>query len=1032
MINRFLQLCFDRRHILWAAAAGLVLVGVFAWSKLAIEAYPELSPVTVQVTSQAPGLAAEEIEQEITIPLERSLGGTPGLVTMRSSSTFGLSLITLVFKDGAEDYWERQRVNERIAQTALPPGVSPGLDPVSGPSGEIYRYTLESDTKNLMELSEIQRWQVIPALNQVQGVANVDNFGGYTKEFQLELNPDALTRYGLAVEDVITAINNNTAVAGGGRVSRGEQSYIVRGVGRVVTLADIGAISVTERAGTPILVRDLGRMRIGHQVREGVLGKDANPDTVSGIVDLLKYENPSLVLQRVHAKVEALNQRLAAQGVKIVPFIDRDNLVHATVDNVGHTIIEGVGLVCIILFLFLGSGRIAVIVAATIPIALSTVFILMSLLKMPANLFSLGAIDFGVIVDGAIVVAEAMLRLRERLPGDHMPRDLAVNTATQVAHPIFFATLIIITAYFPLLAFENAEGKLFRPMAFTVGFALLGALIYAVALTPGLAYFALKNPITLRPNRAIEGLRRRYRDALDATLSHLPHVYLATGVALVAVLGLGATVGREFLPELDEGSLWMQVQMPSGISLDKASELASELRRTVRSFKEVSYIATQTGRNDTGTDPWTPSHTEAAVGLKPYDTWPEHESKAEFVRRLSTRLAQIPGMQVGISQPIVDGVNDMVGGAHSPLVLRVFGDDMNELRRIGGQIVSLLQQTPGTGEASIFQEPPIPQLIVTADREAAARYGVAVGDIMALVQNAVGGAPITQIYTGDQTHNITVRLPPDVAASPEKLGRIVLNSTSGAQIPLGQVAHIRLATGESTISRERGERQITIRIDNRGRALSQYLADVQARIDQSVKFDRSHYRLEWAGQFENEQRAQARLALVMGLVIFVMGLLLFTQFRSLRHTLLILGVIPLASLGGLIALHVRGETLNIATAVGFIALFGVAVQNGIIMVSNIRRVRDRHATLEAAVVAGASERFRPVLLTATVASVGMAPAALATGVGTDVQRGLATVVVGGLALATLLTLFILPALYFAIERRFEARAEALRAAEEDT
>ena len=357
---------------------------------------------------------------------------------------------------------------------------------------------------------------------------------------------------------------------------------------------------------------------------------------------------------------------------------------------------------------------------------------------------------------------------------------------------------------------------------------------------------------------------------------------------------------------------------------------------------------------------------------------------------------------------------------------------MNELRRIGGQIVSLLQQTPGTGEASIFQEPPIPQLIVTADREAAARYGVAVGDIMALVQNAVGGAPITQIYTGDQTHNITVRLPPDVAASPEKLGRIVLNSTSGAQIPLGQVAHIRLATGESTISRERGERQITIRIDNRGRALSQYLADVQARIDQSVKFDRSHYRLEWAGQFENEQRAQARLALVMGLVIFVMGLLLFTQFRSLRHTLLILGVIPLASLGGLIALHVRGETLNIATAVGFIALFGVAVQNGIIMVSNIRRVRDRHATLEAAVVAGASERFRPVLLTATVASVGMAPAALATGVGTDVQRGLATVVVGGLALATLLTLFILPALYFAIERRFEARAEALRAAEEDT
>ena len=449
--------------------------------------------------------------------------------------------------------------------------------------------------------------------------------------------------------------------------------------------------------------------------------------------------------------------------------------------------------------------------------------------------------------------------------------------------------------------------------------------------------------------------------------------------------------------------------------------MAGQLRHAVATFPEVSYIVTQTGRNDSGTDPWTPAHVEAAVGLKPYASWPRHESKAKFVGHLRARLAALPGFDVGISQPIVDGVNDMVGGAHSPLVLRVYGNDFKELRRIGGEIVDVLRDTPGTGEASIFQEPPIPQLVVEANRTAAARYGINVVDITNLVQNAVGGAPVTQIYNEDQTHNITIHLPPEVASSPERLGQLVLTASGGAQIPLSLVADVRLQSGESIISHQSGKRQLTIRIDNRGRALSQYLADAQQRIGAKVKFDRAKYQLEWSGQFENEERAQGRLVIVMLLVILVMSVLLFFQFKTFRHALLILGVVPLAALGGLIALRLRHETLNIATAVGFIALFGVAVQNGIIMISNIRRVRDRHGTLRDAVVAGAAERFRPVLLTATVASFGMLPAAMKTGVGTDVQRGLATVVVGGLLIATLLTLFILPALYCAIEERFELR-----------
>jgi len=1022
MISRALAWCFRHRHIAIALAVVFAVLGYISWTQIAIEAYPELAPVGAQVTTQIPGLAAEDVEQQITIPLERALGSTPGLVSFRSTSTLGLSLISLEFKDGAEDYWERQRVNERIAGVTLPSGVTPSLDPVTGPSGEIYRYTLESETKNLMQLSEVQRWVVIPALNQVQGVANVDNFGGYTKEYELELDPTRLTRYGVAVDDIVTAINSNTAIAAGGRVTRGEQSYVVRGVGRVTSLDDIGAIMVTQHGGVPVYVRDLGQMKIGHQIREGILGKDNNPDTIEGIVDLLKYQNPSQVLKDVHARVDQLNQQLAPQGVKIVPYIDRDDLVHATVEHVARTIVEGVVLVCVILLLFLGSARIALVVAATIPLALAMVFGMMNLFHMPANLFSLGAIDFGVIVDGAIVVTEALLRLRERLPGDQLSEGLAINTATHVAQPIFFATLIIITAYFPLLAFTHAEGKLFRPMAYTVGAALLGALIYALALAPGLGFMVLKNPIRLRPNPFIEWLRNGFRDWLSKLLNNLPVAYGIGAAALLAVLILGATVGQEFLPDLDEGALWLQVDMPSGISLDKASEMAGELRHAVRSFPEVSYIVTQTGRNDTGTDVWTPSHIESAVGLTPYGSWPDHEPKAEFVRRLSNRLAQIPGMTVGISQPIVDGVNDTVGGAHSPLVLRVYGDDFGEMRRIGDEIVGVLRQTPGTGEASVFQGPPIPQLVIEADRDAAARYGVNVADIMNLIQNAVGGAPITQIYNGDQTHNITIHLPAEVTSSPEKLGQLVLTSSSGAQVPLSLVAHIKLQSGENTIAHEQGLRQITIRIDNRGRALSQYLADAQHRIDTQVHFDRAHYRLEWAGQFENQQRALARLVVVMGLVLLVMGVLLFAQFGKLRQTLLILGVVPLATLGGLIALHVTGQTLNIATAVGFIALFGVAVQNAIIMISNINRVRPRHQTLSDAVIAGAAERFRPVLLTATVASVGMFPAAMATGVGTDVQRGLATVVVGGLAIATLLTLFILPAYYFAIESHFEANA----------
>src|SRR5215468_254515 len=1024
MIDQFVALCFKKRLVVRLIAIFACIFGIYAWAQLAIDAYPLLSPVSAQVTTQVPGLAAEEVEQQITIPLERALNGTPGLASMRSISTFALSQINLLFRDGAEDYWERQRVRERIADVTLPPGASAGLDAVSAPELEIYRYTLQSDTKNLMELSEYQRWVVMPALQQVAGVAGVDNFGGFTRQFRLDLDPTELLRYGLGINDVINAINNNTANAGGGRVARGEQSFIVRGIGLVHTLDDLGNIVVTQTNSMPVLVRDLGALSYAHQEPEGILGFNENPTTIEGIVMGLKYSNVSEVIAGIHAKVDELRKQLESDDVHIVTVLDRSDLVNATVSKIGHTVLEGIGLVIIVLMLFLGSPRSALVVAVTIPLAVVSIFILMNASHMSASMLSLGALDFGVIVDGAIVVTENILRRREAKPTEELTQEDVRSATSQVARPIFFATLIIITAYFPLFTLQRGEAALFTPMAFTVAFALFGALLCTLALVPGLAYLAFRKPRPSFHNRPLEWLGSAYRTALGRLLNWPMLSFAAGALAFVGVGVLGTNVGRDYLPDLDEGSLWLQVQMPSGLSLDAASEMASELRRAVREFPEVRYIMTQLGREDAAVDAWTFSHIEAPIGLTPYETWLKGETKADFVRKLNARLRELPGFNVGINQPISDMVFDLVGGAHSALVIRLFGDDFAEDRRIAGEIVDLLRNIRGTAEESIFQEPPLPQIVIETDRAAAARYGINVSDITNLIQIGVGGAAVTQVYVGDRVYDLTVRFPLNTRSDPEALGNLTLTSASGTQIPLSQVATITQRNAEGTITRTNNHRNLTIRIDLAGRDLVSYLAEVKERIAQSVQFDHSKYRLEYGGQFENQERAQRRFTLILGLVLALMTLLLYTEFGKLRQALLILGIVPLAALGGLFALFVTGETLNVATAVGFIALFGVAVQNGIIMVANLNRVRETGVSLRDAVMIGAVERFRPVVMTATVATIGMMPAALATGVGSDVQRGVAIVVIGGMILATFLTLLVLPSIYYSLERIAERWAAA--------
>jgi heavy metal efflux system protein len=1027
MIDRLVALALHKRLVVVMICIFAALYGYYSWTQLALEAYPDIADVSSQVVTQAPGLAAEEVEQQITIPLERELNGTPGLFVMRSKSTFGLSLITLVFRDGSEDYWSRQRILERIQNVTLPSGITPGLDPLTSPIGEIYRYTLESSTKGLRDLSEIQRWTVIPALKQVAGVADVTNFGGITTQFQLELDPAQLVRFNLSLKNVTDAINANSANAGGSVMTRGELGYVIRGIGLVQTLDDMGDIVVTQRNGTPIFVRDLGTLKLSSQERHGILGKDEKGDVIEGITLLLRGENPSRVLEGVHAKVAELNQRLKAEDVQIVPYLDRSSLVTATVDKVSYTVFEGIGFVLIVLILFLGTPRSALIVGLTIPFAMLTAFILMNFTKIPANLLSLGAIDFGIIVDASIVMTEAILRRREAKPNEPLAEAEARDTALQVAKPIFFATLIIITAYLPLFAFQRVEAKLFLPMAYAVGYAQLGALLFALLVIPGLAYTAYRKPYRIFHNPVLDWLEVRYHRALEASL-HRPAIAAAlAGIAATAVVGLGAMVGREFLPELDEGTIWLQVQMPAGISLPKATAMAADLRKAVREFPEISYIVTQLGRNDDGTDPWTPSHIEASVGLHPYSTWPAGETKNDLIARMGTKFRDMPGFDIGFSQPMIDGVNDKIAGAHSELVIKIFGDDFGELRRIAKEVVANLDATPGAADVSIDQEPPLPQIVVKVDRAAAARYGINVADISDLIKTGIGGDPVSQVFIGDRRYDTTVRFPPVSRSSPEAIGNLVLTASNGALIPVSQVAKVVLRTGESTITREMNHRHLTVKLNYRGRDLSSLLAEAQQKVAEKVSFDPDKYSIEWGGQFENQRRAEGRLTLILGLVLAMMVVLLYAGFGVLRQALLVLGAVPLATLGGLIALHATGTTLNVASGVGFIALFGVAVMNGVIMVANLNHVRERGVPLFDAVLTGAAERLRPVLMTATVATVGMLPAATATGIGSDVQRGLATVVAGGLIMATLLTLFIIPTFYLVVERRAEKRAAGVTA-----
>ena len=1024
MLERFIHIAIHRRGLMIVVFLFLAIVGYYAWSRLAIDAYPDIADTTVQIVTQVPGLAAEEMEQQISVPVERVVNGLPGLKVMRSKNTFGISTVILVFEDGVEDYWARQRVQERLSELELPYNAVPGLNPLTSPAGEIFRYIIESDRLDLREITDLHQWVIIPRLRQVTGVADVSNYGGITTQYQIELDPNKMEQYDVTLADITEKVEQNNTNAGGSVISRGDLSYVIRGIGLLRDLEDLGRIVIKSESGTPVYLNDIGVLKYGTLERKGVLGfKDDTrdySDGVEGIVQMLRGENPSRVLAEVHRAVEELNNETLPEGTRIHPFLDRTNLVNTTLKTVSHTLLEGMILVILVLILFLGSWRGALLVAITIPLSLLIAFTLMWLTDIPANLLSLGAIDFGIIVDGAIVMMETILKKREEDIDVALEESTIIQRVMEVARPIFFATLIIIIAYMPLFAFEHIEKKLFTPMAYTVGYALFGALCVAIFLIPGLAFSTYRKPQKVYNNRWMGRLIEIYHHQTTQILNKPKRVLLPLIITLFAGGILSYTVGKDFLPTLDEGSIWIQVQLPPGISIEKSKEMGAELRKVLSEFEEVSYVLSQVGRDDKGSEPFSLSHVECGVGLKPYGTWKGGKTKAMLIDEMAEKLSALPGYTVGFSQPIIDMVMDVMAGAHSDLALKVYGDDIRQTRDVAERAVQVLRQIPGAVDVAIEEEPPLPQLQIIANRELIAQYGLNISDVTDLIELAIGGTSISQIYVGSKSYDVICRFNEEHRNSPEKIGTLLLTTSSGAKIPLSQVCEIKMTTGASTITREMNQRHLTIRINLRGVDLTGFLKNANTVIEKQVVYDSGDIHLKWAGHFENQSRAYNRLGLVIPLALGFMLLLLFGATGKFRQAALMMSIVPLAAFGGMLALNVRGMTFNVSSAVGFIALFGVAIQNGVIMISHINVLRKRGVELREAVISGSSHRLRPILMTATVAVLGLLPASLSNGIGSDVQRPLATVIVYGLLFATVITLYILPALYYMVENRRQA------------
>jgi heavy metal efflux system protein len=1026
MIRPLVDFALNNRLLILAVAVLLMIWGGISFHKLPVDAYPDVANNYVQIITQWPGRAAEEVEQQVTIPIEMVVNGIPHMEHLRSTSMFGLSTVMLIFDDDSDNNWNRQKVQERLSQAEMPNDLKPKIGTDFSPNGEIYWYTLKSANPqyDLMELKSIEDWVLEKHLLSVPNVVDVSSLGGLTREYQVLIDPDKLVSYGLSLSQVEDQLASNNVNGGGSFVEAGSQQVNVRTVGLIQNVDDIQKIVIKTQNGTPLRISDIAKVEQGAKIRLGHVGRAIHrinnkiidsEDVVEGTLFLRKGADADPTLKAIHKKVQELNDRILPPGVKIVSFLDRSNLIRYTTHTVLRNLTEGFILVCVVLLLFLGNARSALIVAFTIPFSLLFASICLDLRKIPANLLSLGALDFGMIVDGAVVMVENIIRhlsCQEQVTKSIPER---IRTAAhEVQRPVFYAIAIIITAYLPIFTLQKVEGRIFRPMAWTVAFALLGALTFSILVAPVLTSLLFRKEIRERENPLLSWIIRGYRHAVTWTIHHR---WVMVGAAAAAVccslyLLFSGVIGSEFLPHLDEGSIWVRGTAPPSTGPTEGAILMNRARIALASFPEVTQVVSQVGRPDDGLDPVDFCNSEYFVDLRPKEQWrPDfHQDKEELIAAMDLQLRKIPGVIWGFTQPIADDMEEAVSGVKGQLALKIYGEDLKTLEEKGAEVVEAMQPIPGVADLGMFRMLGQPNLNLTVDRDAAARFHVNVSDVQHAIQTAVGGNAVGQVLLGEQRYDLVVRYLPKYRDTEEGIENIRLLSPSGERVSLSQLCRIRMTDGPSVLYREANARYIGVKYSVRGRDLGSTVEEAIREVNQHVKLP-PRYSFEFAGEYESQKRSEARLLIIAPMTVFIIFLIIYGAFASAKWACLHLVNVAVARLGGLLALFITGTHFSVSSGVGFLALFGASVQTGVIMVEYINQLRARGLAVESAAIEGAVRRLRPILMTMLVATLGLLPAAFSHAIGSDSQRPFAIVIVGGLIVDLIMSTFLLPTFY---------------------
>jgi heavy metal efflux system protein len=1018
LINRIVAFALEQRLLMALLSLALAGAGVWAYEALPMDAYPNLSPPIVEIISQWPGHSAEEVERLITVPVERSMNAIPGMVTKRSISLYGLSDVSLTFSDGTDSYFARQRVYNRLPGIALPSGVSPSLSPMSPPSGLVYRYVLQSSDRSPVQLKTLQDWVVAPQYRSVPGVADDSAFGGGDMQYQVLLDPVKIAALGLTVTQVQSALGANNSNSGGGFYSQGGQFFYVRGIGRIQTLEDIGNIVLGAHQGTPILVKDVGTVQIGIAPRLGEFGYMNQDDAVEGVILTLTGSKTQDVLQGVEAKTRELNGQILPRDVKIHAFYDLTTLIQQTRQVVMHNLTVGLVLVVVVLVFFLYDVRAGLIVAVTIPLALLFAFFCLDLKDASANLLSIGAVDFGILVDGAIFMVENIFReLAIRRGTDYRIRDVILSAAAQIDRPLVYAVAVIVASFLPIYFLTGPSGTLFRPMADTMIFALIGSLLVTLTLLPVLCSLLMRKGVRERRNALYEQFKRRYVRLLEGT-QRVPWL-----VALVAALLLGAAllmtrgIGAEFMPNLDEGALWVRATMPYTISFQEASRISPQIRAVLRSFPVVTTVASELGRPDDGTDSTGFFNDEFFVGLEPYAQWGgRYRNKQALIAAINDKLQRFPGIQFNYTQPAEDAVDEAETGLKSSLAVKIYGPDLQELQELGRAAKASMARVRGISDITLVHELGQPNLAIHIDRARIARYGLNVDDVNNMINAAIGGGVATEVVQGDEQFDLVVRLQPQFRVDPQEIGDIPMATPGGQEIPLKELATIREESGASFIYRENNSRYIGVQFSVTGRDLAGAVGDAIARVNRDVRVPQG-YRLEWGGEYQEYTASRAQMRVILPLTVLVIFGLLFVLYGNFKFPLIaVVGVLLSAPFGAVLAMWLTGTAFSVSSGIGFIVLFGVSVLTGVIYISYVNELRLGGMDIVKAVREAAVLRLRPIVMTALVAALGLLPAAIATGVGTDSQRPFALVIVAGMISRLVIGIFLVPALYQLVAR----------------